>query len=122
VNLPPNVDFRRYRYTFEGFDVYAEAAWYDADIPFRAGFRVVFEDAVVECENDTMLVHTKDGKHLTYSPQSESVLDTGINVPKTDMYLTELSHFTGCINRGVPSDIVKQEEIVMLLETLESLS
>jgi hypothetical protein len=82
----------------------------------------VFEDAVAECENDTMIVHTKDGKHLTYSPQSESALDTGINVPKTDMYLTELSHFIGCINKGAPSDIVRREEIVMLLETLELLS
>ena len=121
ANLPLIVDFGRYQYSYNDFNVFSEAAWYNAKIPFRAGFRVVFEDAVVECENDIVQIHTKDGEHLSFAPQSGDASETGINVPKTDMYLTELSHFTGCINKGIPSDIVKNEEIIILLETLESL-
>ena len=121
ANLPLDIDFRRYRYSFEGFDAFAEAAWYNADIPFKAGFRVVFEDAVAECENDIFNIHTKDGRHFSCSPNSENASETGINVPKTDMYQTELSHFIDCIRKGSDSDVVKQEDIIVLHEILESM-
>ena len=48
-------------------------------------------------------------------------METGINVPATGWYLTELNHFINCIKENKKSSLVSREQVLTVIEILESL-
>ena len=48
-------------YIYDGFYVTAEAGWYIGQYPFSAGFRVQFDEAVLEYRKGNFLLYKKDG-------------------------------------------------------------
>ncbi len=116
----PTAEFNRFIYTYNGFDVFAEAAWYDAPMPFTTYARVCFERGLAVCQGDKVTVYENGMEPAVFEPiLAAGQLETGTQVPKTDMYLKQLTHFLDCIRRNAPSDIVNREEVLLVLRLLE---
>lgn len=112
----------RFFYRYQDFNVLAEAAWFNADIPFTARWRVYFENAVVINDGTSMIAYQFDREPLVFDTEEKIKIPTGINVPPTGVYLEELTHFMDCIRQNRPSERVKQDEIMTVVEILEQIS
>lgn len=112
----------RFLYRFEGLNVAAEAAWFNADFPFTARWRVYFENAVVVNDGRQVIAYTFDHPPRVFDTQEEITIPTGINLPPTGMFYRELSHFVDCIARGVPSDRVSRQQVLTVIELLEEMT
>lgn len=112
----------RFLYGYEGFTVCAEASWYNAPIPFTQQYRLYFEKAVVMLENGTITVYESNVPHkqVLFTAEATSNL-TEINVTSAIPYQAELEHFFQCIEENRESDIVRTENVLAVLETIESL-
>lgn len=108
----------RFLYKFGDLSVAAEAAWYNADIPFTAGFRVYFENAVLINDGQRLVAYQFDKEPRVFDTEEKILIPTGINLPPTGVFLEELEHFTDCIRRGVPSDRIKKEQLLAVMEVL----
>ena len=117
----PYKEHCRFLYNYDGFDVTAEAAWYDVEIPFTVKWRVFFERAVVISDGITVTVYTKESEPYVFEQSVSAVIDTGISVPTTSMYLDELTHFIDCAKRNSPSEVVNNKEVIMVIELLEKM-
>lgn len=112
----------RFFYRYQDFNVLAEAAWFNADIPFTARWRVYFENAVVVNDGTGMTAYQFDREPLVFDTEEKIKIPTGINVPPTGVYLEELTHFMDCIRNNRPSELVKEDEIMAVVEILEQIS
>lgn len=112
----------RFTYQYEDYNISAEAAWFNADIPFTARWRVYFENAVVVNDGKAVIAYQIDHEPYIFDTEETNKIPTGINVPPTEMYLNELNHFISCIKDDKKSDIIKKEEIFDVLEILEEIS
>ncbi|MCY1713126.1 Gfo/Idh/MocA family protein [Caproiciproducens galactitolivorans] len=112
----------RFTYKYGDFNISAEAAWFNASIPFMARWRVYFENAVVINDGVTVTAYQFDHDPYVFDTEEVNKIPTGINVPPTEMYLNELNHFISCIRENKKSDIIKKEEIFNVLEILEDVS
>lgn len=120
-----NKDYReqyRFFYRYQDFHVVAEAAWFNADIPFTARWRVYFEHAVVINDGTRLVAYQFDREPLVFDTEERIKIPTGINVPPTGVYLEELEHFTECIRNRRPSERIKEDEIMTVIEILEQIS
>lgn len=113
-------DAYRFQYQFDGLNVTAEAAWYNAKIPFRAGWRIYFENGLVESNGEKIVLYPAEGEVETLEIKEDILIPTGINLPPTGMFYRELSHFLECIRKGVPSDLVPKERVLTVIEILEN--
>jgi hypothetical protein len=77
--------------------VAAEAAWFNADFPFTARWRVYFEKAVLVNEGGRLVAYQNDVPPFIFDTEDELKIPTGINLPPTGMFYRELSHFIDCI-------------------------
>ena len=100
----------------------AEAAWYNADFPFTARWRVYFENAVVVNDGNRVVAYQFDKPPRVFDTEDEIKIPTGINLPPTGMFYRELSHFMDCINQGVPSKKVSREQVLTVVELLEEMT
>lgn len=112
----------RFFYRYPGFNVLAEAAWFNADIPFTARWRVYFEEAVVVNDGTKLTAYQFDRAPLVFDTEEKIKIPTGINVPPTGVFLEELTHFMDCVTNNRPSEIIKEEEILAVVEILEQIS
>lgn len=112
----------RFFYRFKDFNVVAEAAWFNADIPFTARWRVYFENAVVINDGTKMTAYQFDHDPFVFDTEEKIKIPTGINVPPTGVYLEELEHFMDCIRNNRPSEIVREDGIMAVVEILEQIS
>lgn len=120
-----NKDYKehyRFTYIYSDKTVVAQASWYNADIPFKAGFRVYFENAVVEYVGDRMMAYSFDFEPVQLNAGETLKVETGINVPATDAYYNELLHFLECVLDNRPSDMFSQEELMTVIEILEDIN
>ncbi|NLI90572.1 MAG: Gfo/Idh/MocA family oxidoreductase [Epulopiscium sp.] len=111
----------RFNYEFENLNVTAEAAWYNADYPFTATWRIYFERAVLEYDGVDLILYQPNKEPFYYDLKEEVVISTGINLPPTGMFYNQLSHFISCINQGIPSDIVCGRQVIKDIEILEDI-
>lgn len=111
----------RFNYDFGDFHVSAEAAWYNADYPWTAEYRVYFENAVMESKNGRVVAYQFDKEARVFDTEEELKIPTGINVPPTGVYFEELSHFIDCIKANKPSDIITKDQVIIVLETLNEI-
>jgi predicted dehydrogenase len=110
----------RFFYTYPDFNVAAEAAWFNADIPFTARWRVYFERAMLIYDGKTVTAYEKDKAPFIFDTTDPIKIPTGINLPPTGMFFSELKHFLGCISAGKPSELVPEEQILDVITILSS--
>jgi UDP-N-acetylglucosamine 3-dehydrogenase len=112
----------RFNYNYGDFNVCAQAAWYNADFPFTATWQVYFEKAVVKNDEHGVIAYQFDREPLKFDTEEKIKIPTGINVPPTEIYLTELSHFIKCLREDRDSDMISEEQIIAVMEILSSIS
>ncbi|HLV49817.1 MAG TPA: Gfo/Idh/MocA family oxidoreductase, partial [Erysipelothrix sp.] len=112
----------RFIYKYSNTNVVAEAAWFNAEIPFTARWRVYFEKGYVVNDGETLVAYPDQGDPIVYDVEEKIKIETGINVPPTGMYYAELKHFINCIENEKPSSRVTAEQVVTVLEILEDVS
>ncbi len=112
----------RINYRFGDSNVSAQAAWYNADIPFTTSWRVYFENAVVQNDPNGMVAYQFDREPRVFDTEDRIKIPTGINVPPTGIYLKELSHFIDCIGENKDSDMFEESQLIAVLELLEEIS
>ena len=112
----------RIDYDFGDKHVNGEAAWFNADSPWTARWRVYFENAVVINDGKTMTAYTFDAPPRVFDTKDEVEISTGINVPPCGWYYNELKHFAQCIREGVPTPYVSREQLLTVMEILEEVS
>lgn len=112
----------RVTYNFGSLHVNAEAAWYNADAPWTARWRVYFENAVVVNDGTTMTAYQFDHPPRVFDTKDEIMVSTGINVPPCGWYYNELKHFIQCVERREPTPYVTREQLLTVTEILEALS
>ena len=116
----PNQDYICLNYDFGDFSIHSEASWYAPDYPFKAEFRFQFEDAIVSNENGKMIIMKNDNTVIDLSQEAEG--DTGnINLPKSNAYANEIHYFADCVEKDLPIEKMKPEELQCVLEILNSL-
>ena len=114
-------EYYRILYRYPKLNVCCEAAWYNADIPFTASWRVYFEKAVLICENGKLCAYSFDSPPLEFDIEEKVKIPTGINLPPTGVFLEELGFFLDRIKSGV-KELYRKEEIIALIEILESIT
>lgn len=120
----PEVNYKeeyRFNYVFENMKVTAEAAWFNANYPFRASWRVYFERGLIENDGEKLVLYQPNEKPFYYQFQEDVAVPTGINLPATGMFYNELSHFISCIEKGIPSNKVSRDQIITGVEIMEDI-
>ena len=112
----------RFLYRYPQMIVAAEAAWFNADFPFTARWRVYFENAVVVNDGIHVTAFQFDQSPKVFDTEDEIKIPTGINLPPTGMFYRELSHFMDCIRKDVPSERVSREQVLTVVELLEEIT
>ena len=118
----PEQDYIANVYEYPDFFVSVEAAWYASPMPFGAGFRFQFEDALVIYTGGVCTVYCNDGTILDMSQAVAQCCDAGnINLIQSDAYANEIRYFTDCVLAGTFPDKVKEEELIHVIQILNSL-
>lgn len=113
----------RIDYDFGGFHVNAESAWFHADIPWTARWRVYYEDGMLINDGNSLVAYPFEAEPRVFDTADEVVVSTGINVPPCGWFYTELSHFLSCIRSGgVPTPWVSRDQLLTVMEILEEVS
>ena len=113
----PEQDYISATYKFDDFFVTTEAAWYAAPLPFGAGFRFQFEEALVTYENGRCMVYQNDDTILDLSA-GESAGEGSINLPRTNAYANEIHYFAECVRTGKNPDRIKPSELETVINIL----
>ncbi len=108
----------RFDYDFGDFHVCAEAAWYNAEYPWTAEYRVYFQRAVMENRRGKVVAYVFDEEPRVFDTKEKIQIPTGINVPPTGVYLEELGHFVECIKNKKPSEKITEEQLLAVMEIL----
>ncbi|MEG2931226.1 MAG: Gfo/Idh/MocA family oxidoreductase [Ruthenibacterium sp.] len=109
----------RFSYRFGETTVCAEAAWYNADIPFTATWRVYFEQAVVIFDGVTLTAYQFDHEPRVFDIEETLKIPTGINVPPTGMFYEELSSFLHTVETQPTAPSPREEELLTVIGILE---
>ena len=116
----PEQDYISATYEYPDFFVTAEASWYAAPLPFGAGFRFQFEEALITYTDGKCMIYQNDGTIVDLSTKAEG--DTGvINLPKSNAYANEIRYFTDCVIADTFPEKVKPEELKSVINILNQL-
>lgn len=118
----PNSPFQeqyRFSYGFEEMNISAEAAWFNAAIPFTARWRVYFQEGMLWYDGETVTGYKIGKEPKVYDTTEETKIPTGINIPPTGWFLNELRHFVHCAENGIPSKRVSKEQVLSVMRVLE---
>ena len=112
----------QYRFLYvwhNGMNVCAEAAWFNAAIPFTARWRVYFERGMLICDASGVTGYAADGEVTKFDTVEDVVVDCGINLGTTGWFYRELTHLLDCAKKGEPSPFVPRQQILDVLEIIE---
>lgn len=112
----------RFTYRYPNMSVAAEAAWFNADFPFTARWRIYFENAVVVNDGSHVIAYPLGQSPRVFDTEEDRLIPTGINLPPTGMFYRELSHFMQCIQENKPSRRVSRDQILAVVELLEKMN
>ena len=112
----------RINYDYGDFHVNAEAAWYNADSPWTARWRVYFENAVVINDANGMIAYQFDKEPRVFNTKDEVEISTGINVPPCGWYYNELKAFAEYIREGKSAPEVSRDQLLTVMEILEEVN
>ncbi len=104
---------------YPGVLVDAEAGWYRGPVPWKATYRAVFEQAVLDYDGSQIILYRAGAKEpeivqLEKSPDSGPV----INLPGTGPYANEVAYFASCVEDGRPPEVItplESREVIQLL-------
>ena len=112
----------RFTYTYRsGLNVSAEAAWFDAPVPFTARWRVYFERGMLVCDHNGVTGYASDGTKETFDVEEAVKVDCGINLGMSGWFLRELTHILAYARMGKPSPLVPKQQVLDVVEILETL-
>ena len=111
----------RFTYTYADKHIMAEAAWFNADIPFTATWRVYFENAVVENNGTNVVAYQFDCEPRVFDTEEKLKIPTGINVPPTGMFYSELADFLQQVRSG-QTGCARKAEILEVIRILEQIN
>ena len=114
-------EYYRVLYRYPKLNVCCEAAWYNADFPFTASWRVYFEKAVLVCDGGKLTAYSFDGPPKEFDIEEKIKIPTGINLPPTGVFYEELTFFLNRIRSGEKEQF-RRDEIIALIEILEELT
>ena len=114
-------EYYRFLYRYNGLNVCAEAAWYNADIPFTASWRVYFEKAVVIYDGTKLTAYKDEGPPEEFDIEEKIKIPTGINLPPTGIFYEELGLFLDRIRAG-DKTLYRRDEICALIDILENIT
>lgn len=112
----------QYRFLYvwgSGLNVCAEAAWFNAAIPFTARWRVYFERGMLICDHNGVTGYAADGEVTHFDVTEPEVVDCGINLGRTGWFVRELRHLLDCAQRNAPSERVPRQQILDVLDIIE---
>ena len=112
----------RVNYDYGDLHVCGEAAWFNADIPWTARWRVYFENGMMINDGTSLKAYQFDHEPVVYDITDEVMVSTGINVPPCGWYYNELKHFAECIRENKPTPYVTREQLLTVMEILEEVS
>lgn len=112
----------RFSYRFGDTTVCAEAAWYNADIPFTATWRVYFENAVVIYDGESVVAYQFDQTPRVFDISEALKIPTGINLPPTGMFYDELGAFLEVIRKTPTAPPAREKELLAVIGILEEIS
>ncbi len=112
----------RVQYAYPGFHVVAEAAWFNADIPWTARWRVYFENGMLISDEHGLVSYQFGREPFRYDTSDEVVVSTGINVPPCGWYYNELKHFVACHRQDADSPLVPAGQLLDVMSILEAIS
>lgn len=111
----------RFRYAFAGgITASAEAAWFNACLPFTARWRVYFERGLLACDGG-LTGYGADGTVTAFDVEDPVKVECGANLPPSGWFLRELSHFVERAKENRPSERVPREQVLGVLKTLEKI-
>lgn len=116
----PEQDYISAVYNYGDFFITAEAAWYAAPLPFGAGYRFQFEDALVTYTDGRCMVYQNDDTVLNLSA-GETVGAGSLNLPKTNAYANEIHYFADCVRGGKFPEKVKPAELETMIKILNGI-
>ncbi len=111
----------RFSYAYDDMNVMSEAAWFNADYPFTATWRVYFENAVVENGAQGLVAYRFDHEPRVFDTSEKLLIPTGINLPPTGMFHRELSDFLAQVRGGVVG-CARRNEILAVIGMLEKIN
>jgi predicted dehydrogenase len=114
-------EYYRILYRYPKLNVCCEAAWYNADFPFTASWRVYFEKAVLACEGGKLTAWPLGAPPEEFDIEEKLKIPTGINLPPTGVFYEELSFFLDRIRSG-EKELYRRDEIINLIEILEKIT
>ena len=112
----------RIDYDYGDFHVIGEAAWFNADIPWTARWRVYFENGMLINDGSSLVSYQFGREPKIYDTSDEVMVSTGINVPPCGWYYNELKHFVQCHREGKLSDRVSGEQLLTVMKLLEEMA
>lgn len=118
-NYPEQI---RINYDYGKLHVAAEAAWFNADIPWTARWRVYFENGMLINDGNTLTAYQFGAEPKVFDTRDEVMVSTGINVPPCGWYYNELKHFVDCAREHRPSPRVTARQLLTVMEILEDIS
>lgn len=116
----PEQDYISAVYNYDDFFITAEAAWYAAPLPFGAGYRFQFEDALITYTDGRCMVYQNDGTVLNLSA-GESGGAGSLNLPRTNAYANEIHYFAECVLMGKAPDRIKPAELETVIKILNGI-
>lgn len=119
LNFPEHY---RFLYEYKDLNVVGEAAWFNAQIPFTARWRVYFEKALLVFDGSSLIAYLSDDDPVEFDISEKEKIETGINVPPTEMYLIQLRHFVDCVRKNIASPIVTKAQVLETLSILEAIT
>jgi predicted dehydrogenase len=114
-------EYYRFLYRYGGLNVCAEAAWYNAEIPFTARWRVYFERAMVLYDGDKLTAWRDEGPPEEFDIEEKIKIPTGINLPPTGIFYEELGFFLDRIRAG-DKTLYRRDEVTALIDILENIA
>ncbi len=112
----------RFQYIYHnGMNVCAEAAWFNAAIPFTARWRVYFEHGMLVCDHNGVTGYAADGTVTRFDISDPVIVDCGINLGKSGWFYRELGHLLDCAKKGEPSPLVPKQRVLDVVEILEGI-
>ncbi|MDR3336673.1 MAG: Gfo/Idh/MocA family oxidoreductase [Treponema sp.] len=114
-------EYYRFLYHYSNLNVCCEAAWYNADIPFTATWRVYFEKAVALYDGVNATAYAFDQAPRQFDVEEKIKIPTGINIPPTGMFYEELGFFLNRIRQGRGPQY-RKDQIIGLIDILENIT
>ncbi len=116
----PEQDYISAIYNYEDFFITAEAAWYAAPMPFNAGFRFQFEEALITYVDGKCIAYQNDNTILDLS-LGEVGGSGSLNLPRTNAYANEIHYFTDCVLTGKFPDKIRPAELETVIGILNEI-